>query len=113
MIITAERARVMPDFILPPGCELRGYLPGDEESWIVAINTGEFGALWNRVHFDRYITQPQRKDGSRLVVRDGKVVAATFASVHRESEKLGRLADVVALPDYRGLGLGARSARRW
>ena len=106
MVLTADRARMMPDFILPPGYELRGYLPGDEASWIEVINTGEFGSQWNRTHFDRYITQPVRRDGSRLVVRDGKVIAATFASVHGGSENLGRLDDVVALPDYRGLGLG-------
>lgn len=70
------------------------------------INTGGFGSQWDRTHFDRYITQPERKDSSRLVVRDSKVIAATFASVHRQSENLGRLDDVVALPDYRGLGLG-------
>ena len=106
MVVSSDRARIIPDSILPPGYQLRGYLPGDEASWIEVINTGEFGAGWDRTRFDRYITQPERKDGSRLVGKDGKIVAATFASVHKESENLGRLDEVVALPDYRGLGLG-------
>ena len=107
MVITAEQARRMPEPVLPPGYELRGYLPGDENSWIETINTGEFGSLWDRARFEGYIRGPERMEGSRLVSKDGQVVAATFASVEEGAPELPRVDFVVSRPEYRGLGLGS------
>ena len=106
MVITAEQARRMPEPGLPPGYELRAYRPGDEDSWVDAINTGEFYGVWDRAHFEEYIRGPERMEGSRLVVRDRQVVAATFASIEEDAPELGRLDFVVSRPEYRGLGLG-------
>ena len=106
MVITAEQARRMPEPVLPPGYELRGYLPGDENSWIETINTGEFGSLWDRAYFEEYMRGPERMEGSRLVSKDGQVVAATFASVEESTPELGRVDFVVSRPEVRGLGLG-------
>ena len=96
MVITAEQARRMPEPVLPPGYELRGYLPSDENSWIETINTGEFGSLWDRGYFEEYIQGPERMECSRLVARDGQVVAATFASAEEGTPELGRVDFVVS-----------------
>ena len=106
MVITAEQARRMPEPVLPPGYELRRYLPGDEDSWLEAINTGDFGTLWDRARFEEYIRGPEGMECSRLVVMDSQVVAATFASVEEGTPELGRVDFVVSRPEYRGLGLG-------
>ena len=106
MVITAEQARRMPEPVLPPGYELRGYRQGDEDSWGDAINTGDFYGIWDRARFDEYIRDPERMEGSRLVAKDGQVVAATFASIEQEALKAGRVDYVVSRPEYRGLGLG-------
>ena len=45
-------------------------------------------------------------EGSRLVSKDGQVVAATFASVEEGAPELPRVDFVVSRPEYRGLGLG-------
>ena len=92
--------------MLPPGYELRTYRPGDEDSWIDTINTGEFGSLWDRAHFEEYLRGPEGMEGSRLVVRNGQVVAATFASVEEGTPEVGRVDFVVSRPEHRGLGLG-------
>ena len=96
----------MPEPVLPPGYELRGYRQGDEDSWGDAINTGEFYGVWDRAHFEEYIRGPERMEGSRLVAKDGQVVAATIASAEDYAAKLGRVDYVVSRPEYRGLGLG-------
>ena len=106
MIITADAARRMPAPATPPGFALRGYRPGDEDSWVTLINTGEYGSDWNRARFDDYMTGPERIAGSRVAEREGQIVAATFASVQPDMENMGRVDFVTGLPQYRGLGLG-------
>ena len=106
MVITAEQARRMTEPVLPPGYELRGYRPSDEDSWLEAINTGEFGNIWDRARFEEYIRGPERMECSRLVIMDGHVVAATFASVEENDPETGRVDFVISRPEYRGLGLG-------
>ena len=59
MVITADQVRRMPEPVLPPGYELRAYRPGDEDSWLEAINTGDFGTLWDRARFEEYIRGPE------------------------------------------------------
>ena len=92
--------------MLPPGYELRGYRPSDEDSWIDTINTGEFGSIWDHAHFEEYLRGPEGMECSRLVVMGSQVVAATFASVKEGTPEVGRVDFVVSRPEYRGLGLG-------
>lgn len=106
MIITAGAARRMSAPVTPPGFTLRPYRPGDEDSWVALINTGEYGSDWNRARFDDYMTGPERMVGSRVAEREGEIVAATFASVQPDMDDMGRVDFVTGLPRYRGLGLG-------
>ncbi len=106
MVISIEQARDMPPFTLPDGCEMRSYRAGDEDGWVDLINTGEFEGEWDRARFAEYITEPERTEGSRVVTMNGRIVAATFASVEEGSDDLGRVDFVVSHPDVRGLGLG-------
>lgn len=106
MIITAQTAARMPVPAPPTGFCLRSYQPGDQDSWVALINTGDYGSDWDRARFDEYILGPERKEGSRVVERDGMLVAATFASVQPDMEDMGRVDFVTSLPEHRGLGLG-------
>ena len=106
MIITAEAAVRMPTSTTPSGFTLRDYRPGDEDSWVSLVNTGDYGSGWDRIRFDEYISAPERKEGSRVVERDGIIVAATFASVQPDIDDMGRVDFVTSLPEYRGFGLG-------
>ena len=106
MIITAQTAARMLAPAHPTGFDLRGYRPGDEDSWIELINSGEYGSDWERARFDEYMTAPERMAGSCVAERDGVIVAATFASVQADMENMGRVDFVTSRPEYRGLGLG-------
>ncbi len=106
MIIPACRAADMPAYTVPEGFVVRGYQPGDEESWLELLNLGEYGSDWDRPRFDEYLTGPEREPGSVVVVRDGRVVAATFASREVGRDNTGRVDFVTSHPDVRGLGLG-------
>ena len=106
MIITADSAGQMPAPTLPPGFDLRPYRLGDEDSWVELINTGDYGADWDRARFDEYMTGPERREGSRVAEREGTIVAATFASDQPDMDSAGRVDFVTSLPRYRGLGLG-------
>ena len=106
MMISASRAEEMPESKIPDGYELRGYLPGDEDSWVDLYNAGGFGTPWDRARFDEYMTAPERKEGSVVAVRGDRILAATFASVEVGMERTGRVDFVVSHPEVRGLGLG-------
>ena len=56
--------------------------------------------------FQEYMTQYEREEGSRVILKDEMIVAATFASIQDNSMKIGRVDYVVSHPDFRGLGLG-------
>lgn len=96
----------MPEFTIPDGYKLRGYLPGDEDSWLETLNLGEFGGNWDRQRFDDYIAGPERTEGSVVAVQGDRIVAATFASVEAGVDFTGRVDFVVSHPKVRGLGLG-------
>ena len=106
MVIRAQYAEQMPAAQVPGGFTLRGSLPGDEESWLEVINAGEFGTVWDRASLDEFMMGPERREGSRIVTRGGRVVAATFASREPGTQDMGRVDFVVSHPDVRGLGLG-------
>ena len=76
MMISASRAARMPEYTIPEGFEVRGYLPGDEESWRELLNTGEYGSDWNRSRIEEFLAGPERAAGSVVVARDNRVVAA-------------------------------------
>ena len=98
MVIPSESEARIPPAPVPEGYELRGYQPGDDESWLALINTGAFGTPWPRSKFDEYMRGRERREGSRLAVKDGRVLAATFASVEDGS-------DSIAVPDdAKGMG---------
>ena len=106
MIISAVRAGDMPEYTVPEGFEVRGYRPGDEESWLELLNTGEYGSDWDRPRLDEFLAGPERAAGSVVVAKDNRVVAATFASVEVGRDFTGRVDFVTSHPDVRGLGLG-------
>ena len=106
MMISASRAEEMPEYKVPDGYELRGYLTGDEDSWLELLNMGEYGSNWGRSRLDEFITGPERKEGSVVATMGDKIVAATFASVEVGAGCTGRVDFVTSHPDVRGLGLG-------
>ena len=116
MVISADAESRMPPAPVPGGYEIRGYRAGeDDEAWRALINTGAFGTPWPRSKFDEYLDGPERREGSRLAVKDGRVLAATFASVEDGSDSIaipddvkgmGRVDFVISHPDARRLGLG-------
>ena len=85
---------------------MRGYLPGDEDSWLEALNLGEFGGDWDRRRFGEFIVGPERTQGSVVAIEGDRIVAATFASVEVGVDCTGRVDFVVSHPQARGLGLG-------
>ena len=106
MIISASRAEDMPEYKVPDGYELRGYLPGDEDSWLELLNMGEYGSDWDRSRLDEFIAGPERTEGSVVAARGDRIVAATFASAEVGMDCTGRADFVTSHPDVRGLGLG-------
>ena len=105
------RLTITPGFDLTePGVpfeyELRSYQPGDELAWADLLNQGEFGQRFDAQRVFEYMEIPERRAGSRIVVKDGNLLASTFATMQEEAENLASLDYVVSHPDYRGLGLG-------
>ena len=106
MVIDADTVRGLTSSTLADGYTLRGYRPGDEDTWILLVNMGQFSSVWDLAKFEEYLAQHERKEGSRVIVNDQGVVAATFASVQEGERNMGRLDFVVSHPDQRGHGLG-------
>jgi len=91
---------------LPSGYELRGYEEGDESKWADLINLGGFGQQFDSDRIVEYMESPERRAGSSIVVKQGEILAATFATIQKETDNLSSLDYVVSHPDYRGLGFG-------
>ena len=106
MVIDAEKVMLISDKHLPDGFSLRPYKHGDEKSWIALLNCGDFDSQWDSQRFQEYMAQDERAEGSRVILKDEMIVAATFASVQDSSNEVGRVDFVVSHPDFRGLGLG-------
>ena len=106
MVIDAGTVRGLDSFPVSDGFTLRGYRPGDEDTWIPLVNMGQFSSVWDVAKFGDYMSQQERREGSRVVVNDQGVVAATFASVQEGERNMGRLDFVVSHPDQRGHGFG-------
>lgn len=99
---SAARQCQLPE--IPSGYCIRSFEPGDEDSWIDLI-AKEFGR-WERERFDAYLAEPERRQGSRVVECEGRIVAATFASRVTEQPLIGRVDYVVSDPAHRGRRLG-------
>lgn len=105
MTISSAKAFDLPQAIVPEGYALRQYEPGDEESWLALIQTGDF-ANWDMDRLVTFLEPSERREGSRVVAFGNKIVAATFASRREPPQNTGVLDYVVSHPDHRGFGLG-------
>ena len=105
MATDAKRARSQPPTQIPEGYELRGFQPGDEEQWLALQHLCGF-THWDLDGIEKYLENPVRRDGSRVVSKGDRLVAATFATPHESLEGVGYLDYVVSHPDHRGLSLG-------
>ena len=117
MVINKAAVERLPDVHLPDGYALRAYRAGDAESWADTLGMGSFGNYWSEERVIEFLRDPTRREGSRLVEHNGRVVAGTFASrianrlfsspvCGNDPTKEGVLDFVVTHPDHRGKGLG-------
>ena len=106
MSITAQKFRRLEDVAVPEGYVLRGYRPGDEDGWVSLLNEGAFETSWDRDRLDEYLSDQERREGSRVIVHDDEIAAATFASRREGPVRVGVLDYVVSHPDHRNNGLG-------
>ena len=106
MSITAQKVQRLGDVAVPEGYALRGYQPGDEDGWMTLLNLGGFGTPWDRKRLDEYLSDQERREGSRIVAHNNEIAAATFASRREEPVRVGVLDYVVSHPDHRNNGLG-------
>jgi mycothiol synthase len=90
---------------LPEGYLQRSYRPGDEAGWLELLLACGFDE-WDLKAVDEHLRDLERREGSSVVVRGGRIVAATFASRQNSPRRAGVLDYVVCHPEYRGLGLG-------
>ena len=61
---------------LPAGYVLSARRIGDTASWVDVLQEGEFGR-WDE---ERILEDAERREGSRTVEHNGRIVAVTFAS---------------------------------
>ena len=86
---------------------VKGHSKTLEKSWIQLLGMGEFDGIWNENTFQEFISPIERQKGSRLILENKTVIAATFASAAiYEKNKVGRLDFVVTHPVHRKKGLG-------
>ena len=105
MVADAARARSVTPPELPAGCQLRGFRPGDQPGWVALLAASGFEG-WTVDQFDAYMAAPERLTGSRAVERDGRLVAAAFASRRSSDPPQGALDYVVCHPEHQGRRLG-------
>ena len=116
MVIDEATVDRLPDVLLPAGYVIRPCRPGDTASWADALRAGGFES-WGEEQVLEFLEGAERREGSRVVEQDGRVVAATFATriSNRPSLTLagggdtseeGALDYVVTHPEHRGRGLG-------
>lgn len=117
MIIADASVAGLPDVALPDGYLMRSYLYGDADGWADVLRLGGFGNCWSAGRVLGYLEDAVRREGSRLVEHEGRIVAGTFASMvsnrpssspvsGTEPSLEGVLDYVVTHPDHRGKGLG-------
>jgi len=107
MSITAERAAEIPAWAPPPGYEVRPYRDGDIAGWSELLTRVGFDEWWPQRLEEKGLTAPERRDGSRLIVFEGRqIVASAMASQRSADPPVGQLDFVAAHPDHNGKGLG-------
>ena len=105
MLLGRDDVLSLPDAPVPAGYSLRQYQAGDGPQWVELLTYGDFSEF-NLEWFKGYIEGPERRECSYVVVKDGVIIAATFASVQKGEAEVGKLDLVVNHPDHRGKGLG-------
>ena len=106
MTADAAALRRLPDVPLPDGFAQRGYRPGDEDGWLALLKAAGF-TEWDRPRIDEYLEDPERREGSSVIVEGDTMVAATFATrICRDGAELALLDYVICSPERRRLGLG-------
>ena len=105
MSVPASKLRRLPSVRVPQVYELRGYRPGDEESWVALLGLADFDG-WTRGRLEEYLADEERRQGSRVVCKGRTVVAGVFASRQGTLGSTGLLDFVASHPEHRGKGLG-------
>lgn len=105
MYLPVEGVVTLPRWEPPDGYIVRTYQPGDEDGWLHLMELAGFNG-WDREKFDSFLTAPERREGSRVIVCDAKIVSATFASQRRIEPSVGALDYVIGHPEHRGKQLG-------
>lgn len=102
MAIAAEKIDRLPTIDVPPGYELRAYRAGDEDAWLTVLHRSGFEG-WDRPRLDDYLSDDERREGSRIAAYRRHAVAVTFAS---RNDHAGVLDFVATDPNHQGKGLG-------
>lgn len=105
MVLTAENAVAMETWDPPTGYVVRGYESGDEDSWLQLMALAGFSG-WDRSTFDTHFAEPERPEGSRVIVHSDQIVAAALASQRSIEPPVGGLDYVICDPEHKGNRLG-------
>lgn len=122
MCFQADEVKNLPDTEVPMAYDVRAFQPGDESSWAKTLNLCGF-TTWDVEKVRQYLEEPERLEGSILVVYLGEVIAATFASrASNRGKPSSPLSDdpshegvvdyVVTHPKHQGQGLGRATIAR-
>ena len=98
----------LPPVVLPDGCEIRAYRPGDEKVWAEIMNTG-IGSDWDAARAKEHLTRQPRFDpeGLFFAALDGKTVGSACAwRSSAEERKTGMVHMLCVLPEARGRKIG-------
>jgi mycothiol synthase len=101
----------IPEAVLPAGVTVRTFVPGQDDSAWLAVNSAAFahhpeqGGLTQRDLDDRKAEPWFDPEGFFLAERDGELVGFHWTKVHAE-ERIGEVYVVGIRPDAQGGGLG-------
>jgi len=98
----------LPPVVMPEGCVMRTFAPGDEQVWGEIMNTG-VGTDWTVEKVREKLTgQPQfDPDGLFFATMDGKPVGSACAwTIEPGEREVGTVHMVCVLPEARGKNLG-------
>jgi mycothiol synthase len=98
----------LPEIKLPTGCEIRTYLPGDEEIWAEIMNTG-IGVGWTAEDAEKLVVGRPQFDPESLffAMLNGLPVGSACAWRQTPDEsRTGYVHMVCVVPEARGMNLG-------